>query len=131
LFTAPRAGRYKVNAGYKSPSMRWDSLTVNLTLTDVGTSRTARPGAEFALEQNYPNPFNPSTVIPFEISRSGFVMLAIYNTLGQEVAKLVSGQLETGYHEVTFRGSGLVSGVYMYKLRAGNFVATKKLLMLK
>jgi hypothetical protein len=131
VLTAPSAGRYRVDAGYKSPSMRWDSLTVNITLTDVESSKAAHPGAAYALDQNYPNPFNPSTVIPFTVSRSGFVTLAVYNTLGQEVAQLVNGQLEAGFHEVTFQGSGLVSGVYLYQLRAGDFVATKKLLVLK
>jgi hypothetical protein len=59
------------------------------------------------------------------------VTLAVFNTLGQQVAQLVNEELESGYHEVTFDGSGLSSGVYFYRLRAGDFVETKRFLLLK
>jgi hypothetical protein len=84
-----------------------------------------------ALEQNYPNPFNPSTTIRYSLPRKSSVQLAIFNTLGQRVATLVRGEKEAGYHEVRFEASGLASGVYFYQLQAGEYVATKKLLLLR
>jgi hypothetical protein len=84
-----------------------------------------------ALEQNYPNPFNPSTTIRYSLPRKSSVQLAIFNTLGQRVATLVRGEKEAGYHEVRFEASGLASGVYFYQLQAGEYVATKKLSLLR
>ncbi len=86
---------------------------------------------DYALQENYPNPFNPSTVIPFSIPIGGHVTLVIYNSLGQRVASLVDAEVEVGYHEVKFDASRLASGVYFYRLQAGNFVQTKKLLLLR
>jgi hypothetical protein len=85
----------------------------------------------YELCQNYPNPFNPSTAIRYGLPRSSTVQLTVYNTLGQEVAILVQGEQEPGYHEVKFEGSGLSSGVYFYRLRAGDFVQTRKLLLVR
>jgi hypothetical protein len=86
---------------------------------------------KFALEQNYPNPFNPSTIINFSLPKSGQVTLSVYDILGREVALLVNERTEAGVHEVKFDGANLASGVYSYRLRAGDFVATKRLLLLK
>jgi hypothetical protein len=85
----------------------------------------------FALSQNYPNPFNPSTTIPFALPHKSHVTLTFYNTLGQLVATMVNGELEAGYHKVTFDGSDLASGVYFYRLRAGEFVQSMKLVILR
>lgn len=84
-----------------------------------------------SLFQNYPNPFNPSTTIRYELPSRVHVTLTIFNTLGQQVAVLVNETQEPGYHNVKFDGSGLASGVYFYRLQAGDYVATKKLLILK
>jgi len=86
---------------------------------------------EIKLLQNYPNPFNPSTTIKFSLSSQGFATLKIYNTLGEEVAVLLDKELTTGVYEVNWNASGLPSGVYFYQLQAGNFVVTKKMLMIK
>ena len=88
------------------------------------------PG-QYALSQNYPNPFNPATTIRYSISHRSQVFLAVYNTLGQLVATLVQGPQEAGSYEVKFDGSVLASGVYFYRLQAGDFVSSKKLVMVK
>lgn len=85
----------------------------------------------FALEQNYPNPFNPSTTIRYGLPHKSQVSLMVYNTLGQLVSQLVSGEQEAGYHEVKFAGSGLASGVYFYRVNAGSFVQTRSMVLLK
>jgi hypothetical protein len=86
---------------------------------------------EYALSQNYPNPFNPSTTIQYQIPKSGMTSLKVYNILGQEVANLVDGVVTAGTHQVTFDASRLSSGIYFYTLHSGNYVATKKLMLLK
>ncbi len=83
------------------------------------------------LYQNYPNPFNPSTTIRYGLPNRSPVTLTVFNTLGQQVAVLQNGEQEAGYHEVRFDGSGLSSGVYFYRIQAGDFVLTRKLLILR
>jgi hypothetical protein len=85
----------------------------------------------FSLEQNYPNPFNPSSTIRFDIPTSSYVELKVYDILGKEVATLVNEELESGSYETIFDGTGLSSGVYFYRIKAGDFVQTKKLLLQK
>ena len=90
----------------------------------------------FELSQNYPNPFNPSTKIKYTIPVAGtslmkFVQLKVFDVLGNEIATLVDEYKPAGSYQVDFNASGLSSGVYFYKLRAGNFIQTKKLLLLK
>lgn len=85
----------------------------------------------YSLQQNYPNPFNPSTTIKFSVPEQGMVSLIVYNSLGQEVARLVNEQLSVGAYEYNFDASNLSSGVYIYSLRANNFVQTNKMLLLK
>jgi len=85
----------------------------------------------YALEQNYPNPFNPSTTIKYQILENGMVTLKIFNILGEEVATLVNGFKNAGRYEVKFDASNLASGVYVYRLSAGDFNASHKMLLLK
>lgn len=85
----------------------------------------------FNLAQNFPNPFNPATKINFSIPEQGKVKLVVYNLIGQEVAVLVNGLINAGHHEATFNAQSLSSGVYLYKLQAGNSVMIKKMLLLK
>ncbi len=86
---------------------------------------------EFILEQNYPNPFNPSTTIRFSVPKREQVNLSVYNSLGQEVRTLVSGEKAQGSYEVSFDASNLPSGIYFYKLQTGAKVEVKKMVLLK
>jgi len=86
---------------------------------------------EYTLHQNYPNPFNPSTVIRYGLSQQSPVTLTVYNVLGQQVAELVNEVQAAGNYEVTFDASHLSSGVYLYRMQAGNFVETKKFVLVK
>ena len=85
----------------------------------------------FYLKQNYPNPFNPVTNLEFGISNFGFVSLKVYDALGKEVRTLVSERRPAGYYNAVFDGSDLPSGIYFYKLEVGEFIVTKKMIMLK
>ncbi|MDI6765527.1 MAG: T9SS type A sorting domain-containing protein [Bacteroidota bacterium] len=85
----------------------------------------------YQLHQNYPNPFNPNTSIRFEIMNRAFVSLKVFNVLGQEVATLVNEELTPGTYRFNFDASGLASGLYFYKITAGEYVATKKMLFVK
>jgi hypothetical protein len=85
----------------------------------------------FSLEQNYPNPFNPSTVISYQLPVSGDVILKVYDVLGNEAATLVNEEKPAGSYSVQFNATNLAGGVYFYQLKAGSFVETKKMLMLK
>ncbi|MBN1637658.1 MAG: CotH kinase family protein, partial [Ignavibacteriales bacterium] len=83
--------------------------------------------SEFKLEQNYPNPFNPSTVISYQLPVSSLVQIKVYNVLGQEIAKLVNEEKPAGTHHVELNASNLSSGIYFYRIEAGKFVETKKM----
>jgi uncharacterized repeat protein (TIGR01451 family) len=85
----------------------------------------------FGLAQNYPNPFNPSTNIRFAVAVAGDVHLRVYNALGEEIARLVDGPMPAGTFEVTWTMTGMQSGVYLYRLQAGEYVESKKLILLK
>jgi predicted outer membrane repeat protein/parallel beta-helix repeat protein len=86
---------------------------------------------EYSLEQNYPNPFNPTTSIKYQVANNGNVTLKVYDMLGREVGTLVNETLQSGIYTVEFNASQLASGVYIYKLRAGDYVSVKKLMLLK
>jgi hypothetical protein len=86
---------------------------------------------EFNLEQNYPNPFNPSTTISWQSPVDGWQTLKVYDVLGEEIATLVNEFKHAGKYELKFNGSGLSSGIYIYKLSAGNYSASKKLILMK
>ncbi len=85
----------------------------------------------FSLAQNCPNPFDPTTTIHYELPHAARVTLRVFNTLGQEVATLVGENKPAGVYPVGFDGRDLASGVYLYRLRAGEYVETRKLLQLK
>jgi len=100
------------------------------TYTSVDDNADGLP-TEFALNQNYPNPFNPTTTIEFALPKSSEVSLVIYDVLGRVVKEIVSGTYEAGNHKVIFNATNMASGIYFYKLKAGDFVSVKKLTLLK
>lgn len=97
----------------------------------TSVAEEVRVPEQFSLSQNYPNPFNPSTTIRYALPSRAYVRLTVFNTLGQHVATLVNENQEAGYHDVRFDGSGLASGVYFYRIQAGTYLDTKKLLLLR
>lgn len=99
--------------------------------TSVNSDKDGNLPGEFELNQNYPNPFNPSTSISFTVAKTGMVKLQVFNILGQKVATLVNQELAAGNHKVNFNASNLVSGVYIYMIKSGDFTATKKMMLLK
>ena len=117
----------------------------NIEITNTGNYKTETDGiavrgnneittslpTEFSLSQNYPNPFNPSTVINYELPSSNFVTLKIYDLVGKEVATLMNEKLDAGRYTATFNGSNLASGMYFYKISAGNFTFVKKMVLIK
>lgn len=93
-------------------------------------SETTMP-LQFTLSQNYPNPFNPSTKFEFQIPSGGFVTLRIFDILGREAATVIQEELQAGLHRVDWQAVGLPSGVYLYRLEAGQWMETKKLVLLR
>jgi hypothetical protein len=112
-----------------------EANTVTKPAIATSAGNNLSPVKEFSLLQNYPNPFNPSTRIQYSLEKAVKVSLKIYNVLGNEVATLVNGRQEAGSYTVLFNTNkqvaGLSSGVYFYRLAAGSFVSTKKLILLK
>jgi hypothetical protein len=85
----------------------------------------------YSLLQNYPNPFNPNTIIRYQVKRDENVTIKIYNTFGQEISTLVNEEKNAGAYEVTFNAINISSGIYFYQIKAGSFVQTKKMVLLK
>jgi hypothetical protein len=98
--------------------------------TGVGKEINDLP-KEFTLSQNYPNPFNPSTNIKFTIPKASLVGIKVYNKLGQEIETLVNEEKRAGTYKLTWNAVNLPSGVYFYRLQAGSFIETKKMVLLK
>jgi len=100
-------------------------------ISDVDDDEINIIPSSYSLKQNYPNPFNPSTVVSFTLPKGSLVSLKVFNILGEEVTQLVNGFENAGVHKVTFNASDLPSGIYIYSLIAGDFTATKKMMLLK
>jgi len=110
---------------YQSSRIRYSSI-----VTSINKNNKLQP-TQFKLDQNYPNPFNPSTVISYQLAVGSHVTLNVYDILGNEVATLINGQKPAGNYSVKFNASNLSSGVYFYQLKTGNFIRTKKMILLK
>jgi len=109
--------------------VKWIYRTVTFTTTGVGD--VAGAPSSFELSQNYPNPFNPTTSIRYALGAESNVSLKVFNMLGQEVATLVNQNQPVGSYKVAFDASKLASGMYLYKLQAGNFSEVKKMMLVK
>ncbi len=124
-----------VATSYDLATNSFDTLFYNITLTrGILTNSELENGipAKFALEQNYPNPFNPSTNINFALPQASRVTLTVYDMLGRKVATLLDGdQLQAANHSVRFDASALASGMYIYRIEAGSFVSTRKMMLIK
>jgi hypothetical protein len=86
---------------------------------------------KFNLEQNYHNPYNPTTKIKYQNPKLGFITLKVYDVLGNEISALVNEEKSIGTHTIEFNATRLPSGIYFYKLQAGSFVKTKKMVLMK
>ena len=127
--------------GYNVNDTTWQELEsryflCNFTSGAIIASTSVAPSTgdqpkSFALYQNYPNPSNPSTTISYTIPSRSYVTISVFNTLGQKVAELVNGDKAAGTYAVRFDAAGLASGVYLYRIQAGSFVQTKKLVIMK
>jgi hypothetical protein len=114
------------------------SADVGIGISEVGTissitgieDENTSPAGYF-LNQNYPNPFNPSTEISFSLAKSSFVIFEVYNSLGQKVATLINNEMNSGSHKIKFNASNLSSGIYYYKIEAGEFREVKKMILIR
>jgi len=105
-------------------------IAITLTPTAIESVEGEAPTV-FTLEQNYPNPFNLSTNIKYGVAKSDYVKLAVYNLIGEEVSVLVNGHVDAGFYEIEFNAAYLPSGIYFSKLQAGDFIETKKMVLLR
>ena len=105
-------------------------LSYKINITGIASQGGNMPAVYF-LSQNYPNPFNPTTTIMYELPRTMYMSLTVYDVLGREVSVLVNDRREAGVHEVKFDGSSLASGVYFYRIQAGTYVQSRKLSLLR
>ena len=117
--------------GYLGRSLYVPNVGINVTPLSGGITPVSNIADKFSLSQNYPNPFNPTTTINFSIPKSGFVALKVFDVLGREVATLVNETKVAGNYTVDFDGSGLSSGVYFYRIEAGDFISMKKMMLTK
>ncbi len=111
-------------------SVASDPAVLSVSTLSVKNGQDLQP-TQFYLAQNHPNPFNPSTVIQFGLPTAARVTIKVSNLLGQEVKTLVDDFMGAGTHQVTFHADGLPSGMYIYRMQSGSFVATKKLVLVK
>jgi hypothetical protein len=105
-----------------------DPIQVAIVASTVNASNIPE---EFSLEQNYPNPFNPSTVIKYALPKGVHVKLSLFNTLGQRVQVLVDELQQAGYHQIIFDANSLATGIYLYRIQAGEYISTKKFVLLR
>jgi len=124
-----KANTYRVKAYLQSTTSDYsDEATLNISGVNGGGDGIPK---EYSVSQNYPNPFNPTTTIKFALPQSAVTKIIVYDVLGREIQPLINKELKAGYHEVNFYASNLPSGVYFYRIQSGNFISTKKMILLK
>jgi len=138
IFDSGKRGGVSMEPGSTSVTMTWlgsekwaaAGFSVNAS-SATGVLDDIQTPNEFKLNQNYPNPFNPSTTIKFALPENSNVTLTVYNMLGEKVKDLFAGEMISGYHQINFDAANLPSGVYAYRLYAGNYNSSKKMLLMK
>ena len=121
---------YRDSTSYLYFSTVQQAIDTSLTMVTGIKNNNIIP-EHYSLEQNYPNPFNPTTYIHFSIPKSGDVSLKVYDVQGREITEYFNELLNAGTYNFEFDGSGLSSGVYFYRLVAGDFISTKKMILTK
>jgi len=125
IVTEMRSSENTVKSGF------WHLAALSGIPTSSESDGPADIPSVFTLKQNYPNPFNPSTVIPFELSKEVAVRIDIFDILGRQVMVLVDEVMPAGTHRAQWDASGVAGGVYIYQLRAGDFMQSRKLTIVK
>ena len=115
------------STGYLSQT---EILTDTLSTVGILNINSNNP-EKFFLSQNYPNPFNPATKINYELRVTNYVSIKVYDLLGNEISSLVNKKQNAGKYEIEFDGSNLSSGVYFYKIVSGDFIAVKRMVLMK
>ncbi|MCE1165470.1 MAG: T9SS type A sorting domain-containing protein [Bacteroidetes bacterium] len=131
-----RSGATLATAGSSTSSFvptsgQWGTFSICFMNATSAGNQGELIANEYSLRQNYPNPFNPVTNIEFNLPKSEYVTLKVFDVSGREIAKLLGEKMGSGLHTVSFNAAGLSSGVYFYKIEAGNFVSVKKMILLK
>ena len=134
--TAPAAGTYLVNGGAKQPSRIWDSVSVNLTVTDIQIDDFPVTPTQMELLGNHPNPFNNETVIRFALPTQGPIELLIFNINGEVIRHLLHDTFSPAFHNIRWDGKNdsgqiVASGVYIYQLICERHQLTKRLVFAK
>jgi hypothetical protein len=118
------------NTNFETSDPAW--VPANLLIVDVkDENKNNLIPRKFSLSQNYPNPFNPTTKIEFQIATFGFVRLKVFDILGNEVVALVNEEKHPGKYEIVFDASKFSSGIYFYQLKTGQYIETKKMILLR
>jgi len=121
------AGVFGVDAEYATGEFMAEIFNTGT----VGTTSETNLQINYTLSRNYPNPFNPTTTIEYSLPQAGYVSLIVFNLLGTEISRLVSGEQETGNHSISWNAANVASGIYFYRLQAGDFIQTRKMVLLK
>jgi hypothetical protein len=130
------SGAVWMYCGWEQSNNTWGSYVTAASFGTAPVNQSVQNVQEgfiqsFALKGNYPNPFNPSTVISYSLPEAMYTKLIVYDVLGREVVTLTDGVQTAGTHEATFRADGLSSGVYFYRLQAGNNVSISRMMLTK
>jgi len=123
------SGNFKFT--FELMSNEWTYWKDTVSQIATGTDEEIHTPTNYSITQNYPNPFNPSTKIKFSIPKSSYVSIKVFDVLGREVAILVNEEKKSGTYEVNFNSANLSSGIYFYRIEAGSFVQTNKMILLK
>jgi len=118
-------------AAYRNNQVVLLSSPYTVNSTGVTGVKVVENPYKFSLSQNYPNPFNPVTIIEYSIPKDEFVKLTVYDFTGRTISTLVNENKKAGKYNISFNGTGIATGVYFYKLQAGNYSVVNKMLLLK